>query len=236
MRWGRALAAVVAALLATLPVARAQTVAPPLVEYRERAFSSFRLANDALVPMTVVLEPFAFTVDSVGALAYHPFDSAAVKLRMSSTSLRLQPRSSATITYEVSADSLPAWFVLTSTFIPPRTPGLNIRAQLPHVVYLYQREPLRREDISVGSVTVDSAPGRVRVRVENRSARMGRMSDGSVRPARGDTQAIEPFPMFPHSVRWVEVPWTSLAPPVQVRLVFDGFALDYDVPVNGTSR
>lgn len=213
-----------------------QTVAPPLVEYQERALSSFSLVNDALVPMTVVLEPFAFTVDSVGALRYGAFDSAGVSLRLSATSLRLPPRGSATINYEVSADSLPRWFVVTSTFTPPRSPGINVRAQLPHVVYLYQKEPLRREDVVVNAVRIDSVGRRVLLRVENRSGRLGRMMDGTVRPARGDGQPVDAFPLFPHYARWFEVPWTSAAPPARVRLEFEGFVLEQDLVTDGAAR
>lgn len=212
------------------PAAGAQTIAPPLAEYRERAFASFGLRNDALVPVTVVLEPFAFTVDSLGNLAYQPFDSSRVRLRVSATSLRLPPRGGTNVSYEVSTDSVPAWLVITATFIPPRTRGVNLRAQLPHVIYLYQSEPLRREDVEVSRVDYDSAGRRVRVRVENHGSRLGRMRDGHVRPARGDEQPLEAFPLFPHAVRWLDVPWTAATRPAAVHLEFDGFTLDADVP------
>lgn len=223
--------AVVCALVTSI-VAGAQTVAPPLVEYRGGAFASFALRNDALVPMTVVLEPYGFTVDSLGRLAYEPFDSTRIRLRVSATSLRIPPRGSATVSYEVASDSLPSWCSLTATFIPPRTRGLNLRAQLPHVIYLYQNEALTRDDVAVTRVEWDSAGGRARVRVENRSNRLGRMRDGSMSPARGDAQPVESFPLFPHSVRWLELPWSSPAPPVRVHLEFDAFSLDDEVRVS----
>ena len=103
--------------------ARAQVVAPPVVEHSERAASTFDVQNQGVTPLTVIIEPFAFWVDTLGEVHYSPFDSAGVTLKLSTMSLRLPPRATYSVSYEASARRLPAWFVVTSSFAGPRTQG-----------------------------------------------------------------------------------------------------------------
>src|SRR5919197_1783748 len=228
---GRAIAlSLVAASLqfgAAATPAAAQVVAPPVVEHTEHAASTFDVMNQGLTPLTVVIEPFSFWVDTLGEVHYAPFDSAGVTLKLSTMSVRLPPRATYTVNYEASARQLPAWFVVTSSFAGPRTAGLNVRLQLPHVVYLNQREPLRREDIVVRAFVFDSARKKVRFKIENVSAKLGRCQDGTVRSSGSDVQDVPSFPLFPHFVRWVELPWAGSRSPERLELRFDKFTHQY---------
>lgn len=203
----------------------AQLVSPPVVEYVARANSRFDVTNQGLTPMSVVIEPFAFWVDTLGEVHYASFDSAGVKLKLSAMSLRLPPRATYSVGYEASATKLPAWFVVTASFAGPRTQGLNVRLQLPHVVYLNQKESLHRDDIAVRAFVYDAAAKKVRFKIENISERLGRCNDGSVRSAGSDTKIVPSFPLFPHFFRWVELPWSASQPPERLELKFEGFTV-----------
>ena len=202
-----------------------QLVSPPVVEYAAAAQSTFGITNQGLTPMSVVLEPFAFWVDTLGEIHYSAFDAGAVKLKLSTMSVRLPPRATYSVGYEASAAKLPAWFVITASFAGPRTQGLNVRLQLPHVVYLNQKEPLPREDVAIRAFVYDSAAKKVRFKIENVGARLGRCNDGSLRSAGSDVKAIPSFPLFPHFVRWVEIPWSASQPPERLELKFESFSL-----------
>ena len=203
----------------------AQLVSPPVVEYTARAQTTFGITNQGLAPMAVILEPFAFWVDTLGEVHYAPFDTTVVKLKLSTMSVRLPPRATYNVGYEASAMKLPAWFVITASFAGPRHQGLNVRLQLPHVVYLNQKEPLLREDIAVRAFVYDNVARVVRFKIENVGNRLGRCNDGAVRSAGSDTQVVPSFPLFPHFVRWVELPWKASQPPERLELKFESFTL-----------
>jgi hypothetical protein len=204
----------------------AQAVAPPVVEHVERAASAFEVANQGLTPVTVVMEPYAFWVDTLGEVHYAPFDTASINLRLATMSIRLPPRATYSVAYEAnSKKGLPAWFVIASNFAGPRMQGMNVRLQLPHVVYLNQKEALPREDVVVRGFVYDSVQKKVRFKIENTGARLGRCNDGSIRSAGGENVIVPSFPMFPHFFRWVELPWTGSRPPERLELKFEKFTL-----------
>ena len=211
------------------PALDAQLVTTPVVEHEGRAISSFGVMNQGLAPLTAVFEAFSFMVDSLGNVVYQPFDSANVRLKLSSSSVRLPPRATFSVSYEATARALPAWFVVTSTFSRPRVQGLNVKMQLPHVVYLYQKQPLVRGDVVVHAFVYDSAAKRVRIKIENTSDRLGRMGRGTLRV--GDAEeAVPPFPLFPHFWRWVEVRWPHDRAPERGELRFADFVLKLEQP------
>ncbi len=224
-----ALRAALAALALLAPASLvAQTIGPPVAEYVDRAAGTFELTNSALDPVVVVMEPFSFRVDTLGNVAYLPFDTAAVKLKLSSTTVRIPPRTSFSVGYEATTRNSPAWFVVTSNFSAPRTPGLNLRVQLPHVVYLNQRAALERDAVKVHQVVHDVMSRKVRIKVENTSDRLGRCLETTVRAGNASV-AGGAFPMFPRFWRWVEVEWPHAAPPESVRLEFERFTVDVRV-------
>lgn len=217
------LIAALGALGLPLPAA-AQTVGPPVAEYTVRAQGRFDLTNAALTPSTVVVEAFSFRVDTLGVVHYLPFDTARVKLKLSSGTVRVPARASFSVGYEASADSVPAWFVIASNFSAPRTAGLNVRIQLPHVVYLNQREALERSAVAVRAIEHDPVAKKARFKLANASGRLGRVVSCTVNGATTSSPCGS-FPMFPQFWRWVAVDWPHAEPPASVRVEFERFAV-----------
>jgi hypothetical protein len=217
-----------AGLLLLVPrILPAQSVTPPIAEYQEHARSSFRLSNGTLYPLNVVLEVRGFRVTEQGEVVDMPLDTTGLHLKLSAMSFRIPPRGSYTVFYEASADSLPAWFNIISAMTGARSDnGLNVRILLPHVVYLNQKRRLESGDVLVRAMEMDSSGKRVRVQLENRSDRLGRIieltaTDGHARSAPGGG-----FPLFPHSDRWVESSWAGAEPPTRVTVRTAKFTLD----------
>ena len=225
-RPGLALLLSVAGLLISGALA-AQSVSPPIAEYKERARSSFTLSNASLFPLTVVVEVRGFEVSENGDLTDIPLDTTRVHVRLSATSFRIPPRGSYTVFYEASAESAPAWFSILSALSGARSQsGLNLRILLPHVVYLNQRAPLERSAVVIRSVHSDSSGAHAVVELENTSDRLGRLLDLSVRDSTGHSVPGGAFPLFPHARRRVTLPWDGAAPPVRAVAKFDGFTAD----------
>lgn len=218
-----------ALLATTLPplAAHAQSVSPPIAQYKgNKARGSFVLSNQTLYPLTVVLQPRGFEVNADGDLADLELDTTRIQLKLSSTSFRLQPRQSYTVFYEVAADSVPTWFNIWSGVTGAKTEGgINLRIELPHVVYLNQKERLREEDIAIRSVRYDPAGHIAVVEMENLSPRLGRAETVTLSVERGPKAEAAGFPMFPGSIRRVRVPWADSIPPGRAEVRFDGFRL-----------
>ena len=211
-----------------LTAVAAQEVGPPVVEYKGRGIGSFEVRNNGLFPMNVVIEPFGFLQDSLGKITYVPFDATHIKLRLSAMSLRLPPRASLSVSYEVTSDSVPAWFVITSTFHGMRRQGVNYNFQLPHVVYLHQKTAVRSDDLWLTDLSFDPAARQARFRMRNPSAGLTRCGEGMLSGATGARAAIAAFPLFPHFERWVLVDWPHANPPTKVRLLCTGGELTFD--------
>lgn len=206
-------------------VGAAQTVGPPVAEHEVRAQGRFDLTNAGLTPSTVVIEAFGFQVDTLGIVHYLPFDTARVKLRLSSGTVRVPPRTSFSVGYEASADSVPAWFVIASNFSAPRTAGLNVRIQLPHVVYLNQREPIAQGAVTIRAIEYDASARKARFKIDNASGRIGRVVSCTVRSATMNASCGS-FPVFPQFWRWVTVDWPHAEQPASVRVEFERFAIE----------
>lgn len=207
--------------------AHAQTVRPAVVEYPVQGRGRFELVNETLFPLTVVLEPRGFSVDEQGNLTDLPLDTANVDLRLSAMSFRIPPLGTYTVSYEARARQLPAWFMVLAAMTGARTnTGLNVRLELPHVVYLLQKEPLARTAVSVRAFDFDSAGRKAVLELENTSDALGRVlaSELSVDGKHG--APFGGFPLFPRSRRRVEVPWDGAEPPDRVALRFARFTLD----------
>src|SRR5262245_35637094 len=154
----------------------AQTIRPVVVEYREkRAEGRFELVNDGLTPSTVVIEPRSFQVTDTGEPVYRPLD-AGIHLRLSAMSLRIPPRQTRMVFYEATADSLPAWVTIACMFSGLRTrTGLEIRVELPHTVYLLQKQALPRAGVDLAAANYDAATHRVTIELENHTELVGRV-------------------------------------------------------------
>lgn len=213
-------------LLAVPPLA-AQSVSPPIAEYQERARSSFRLDNASLFPLTVVLEVRGFHVTEQGEVVDAPLDTSRVQVKLSEMSFRIPPRGSHRVFYEARGDSLPAWFNILSAMSGARTEqGLNVRLLLPHVVYLNQKQRLKKEQVAIRGFELDSAAGKVRVQLENRGPNLGRVLQVSLTDGSSPAQVGGAFPLFPRSRRWAEVSWEAATPPTRLVLRFAHFTID----------
>ena len=224
MRWASRL---VAALLALSTPLGAQTVRPAVVEYAGPGRGRFELVNESLYPLTVVLEVHGFRVEESGELIQTPLDTSAVRVSLSAMSFRIPPRGTYVVSYEATAKRYPAWFQISSALSGARTnSGLNVRVELPHVVYLLQKQALRRDDVVVRDFVLDTISRKARVTLENTSPSLGRVLDSEMSDASGGTVRGGAFPLFPHSRRRVELPWSGAETPDRVQLRFAGFTLD----------
>jgi hypothetical protein len=217
-------------LLLVLGLARplgAQTVRPAVVEYSGQARGKFDLVNETLFPLTVVLEARGFHVEPNGTLIEESLDTTRMQVKLSAMSFRIPPREAYTVFYEATGKSFPAWFLVSSVLSGARTQtGLNVRIELPHVVYMLQPEPLRRGDVVVRAFEFDSAAKRVHVELENTSPSLGRVLSSEVsvdgkKPIPGGA-----FPLFPQSHRSLEIPWSDDATPEKLVLRFANFTVE----------
>ncbi len=222
---------------APTPVA-AQSISPPISEYRGlKARGSFIVTNQTLFPLTVVLQPKGFKVTEDGDLYDVPLDTNAVKLRLSAMSFRLQPRQAYTVFYEASTDTVPYWFNVWSGITGSKTEsGINLRIELPHVVYLYQKQKLTAGDITIRSVRYRPAEKQVIVEFANSSPRLGRVQSVVASAERVRNQEAAGFPLFPESIRRMRMPWADSLPPQRIEVRFDGFRLNStDIVVDTTA-
>jgi hypothetical protein len=220
----------IGSLLLALGVIRpldAQTVRPAVVEYPEQARGKFELVNETLFPLTVVVEPRGFHVEPSGELIEEPLDTTRIRVRLSAMSFRIPPRETYTVFYEATAKRFPSWFLFSSTPTGARTQaGLNVRIELPHVVYMLQRQPLRRTDVVVRRFDVDSATKRVRVEVENTGSALGRVLSSEVSASGRKASPGGAFPLFPFSRRILEIPWSEDVVPDRLVLRFANFTME----------
>ena len=208
-------------------LAAAQSVSPPIAEYKERARSSFQLSNGSLFPVTAVLEVKGFDITDRGEVVDLPIDSTRLHVKLSAMSFRIPARGAYTVFYEANGDTLPAWFNVLSAMSGLRSAnGLNVRVLLPHVVYLNQKQPLKRADVAVRTFEFDPAAGKARVQLENLSGRLGRVLELKMSNEDSGSQPGGGFPLLPLHQRWVEVAWDGARPPERLTLRFAGFTID----------
>jgi len=205
----------------------AQSISPPIAEYREKPSGTFTVRNESVFPLTVTLQPRGFRVTENGEVIVEPLDTTRVRLSLSTLSFRLQPRQGYTVFYDARVDSVPAWFTVWSAITGAKTAGgVNIRIELPHVVYVYQKQRLAASDVRITSVRWLRQQRQVVVDVENTSPRLGRAQELLVTAANASPVRGSPFPSFPASRRRSIVPWTAEVPPERVTVRFDGFRLE----------
>jgi len=228
--------AVLACRLAAPAPAAAQSVSPPIAEYQQRARSSFQLSNSGLFPLSVVLEVHGFSVTEQGEVQDAPLDTSNVHVKLSAMSFRIPPRGSYRVFYEASSDSLPAWFNILSAMSGARTEsGLNVRLLLPHVVYLNQKQHLRKHEVAIRSLELVPDKKKARVQLENLGPNLGRVLQVNVTDGKITSAPSGGFPLFPGRRRWTEVPWDSASPPQRVTARFARFTIDTTLTAAGKS-
>jgi hypothetical protein len=103
---------------------------------------------------------------------------------------------------------------------------LNVRILLPHVVYLNQKQPLRREEVAIRRFELDRVTGKVRIQLENLGPRLGRVYQLNVAHRGNPPQSAGGFPLMPRSRRWVDVDWQYAEAPNRLVLRFSRFTID----------
>ncbi len=202
----------------------AQTVRPVIAQYSGAAQGKVELVNNGLQPLNVVLEPMSFTITEDGDAIYAPL-TGDIHLKLSAMSFRIPPQQSRYVFYKATSDKLPAWFVIRNVFAG-RTyqSGLNIQLDIPHTVYLLQKEPLETQDVSVESAAYLASQHRVVILLANHSSKLGRVLEWQV----GSTEVkatSNGFPLLPGGRRRMEMEWDSAAPPEVLWIRFEHFTL-----------
>ena len=169
------------------------------------------------------MEPKSFTIDPEGHPRFLPLDSS-IHLKLSGTSFRIPAQQSRFVFYEAKADKLPAWFVIYSTFAQPATNGLNVNVQLPHTVYLLQKDRFSRQDLRVEEAVHDRVNRTIEFTIVNSSDKLGRVNEWELK-APGTQQRGGGFPLLPLSRRIVRTNWDSTRPAESLSIRFENFVL-----------
>ncbi len=228
--------ALLTAALALSPNASpCQTISPVISEYQGHAEGSFQIRNDTLQPFTVVLKPMSFSVYSNGEPTYRPLD-ADVHLDLSAKSFRVAPKRQYTVFYKASDTHTPTWFTIYASVISNAHAGsMNIVLDLPHTVYLLDRETPSANDIvfrpAAGKQTSNN---KLSVVVENKSPEFTRVSEIEVSSAT-DKQTYPGFAFFPGQSRVLQLDWAKPDPPKNIELRFKKFTAVHALPPDGTS-
>jgi hypothetical protein len=178
------------ASLAICGVMAAQSISPPIAEYRgNKVDGMFELQNTTDYAMAVVLETRSFTVDEHGQIQYRSLDNS-VKIKMGASSFVLRPHDGRMIFYKASFPSAPASFSIVPTMTKAgAVTGVRINYILPHMIYVYQKEKLQRSDINVK--LEDGV-----LHVQNLSRKLGR-----VIAVQSSKEELGGFPLFPGQTR-----------------------------------
>lgn len=202
--------------------ARAQTVSPVIVEYREKARGKFEVYNDTLFPLNVVVEPRSFSVDPDGEPIYRPLDPS-ITVRLSSMSFRLGPKQTYAVFYEASAQKTPAWFTIYSTVTGVTTAdGLRIALELPHTVYLLPAKGLERESVVIVKAGTSADKKFIEAELQNKSQDFARVQEIEVTSPSGK-KLFPGFPFFPGQKRNLTIVWDDPGQPQMLVLRFQKF-------------
>lgn len=208
----------------TSGILAAQTVRPVIVEYRNAARGKFELVNNSLQPVNVVLQPCSFSIREDGTGEFRPLEQS-VHLKLSTMSFRIAPQQSHWVFYEATADQLPAWFTIYSAMAaPPNAQGFTLQVDLPHTVYLLQKEHLQRDDVVVESARYEEAQHRVVINLVNTGSRLGRALDWQV-AGKGKKVSQGGFPLLPQGHRHLVVDWNGANPPERIAVRFEHFTI-----------
>jgi hypothetical protein len=204
---------------------RAQTIRPVIAEYQEKARGRFDVVNDSLVPVNVVLEAKSFSVAQDGSPTFRPLDKD-IHLKLSQMSFRIPPQQTYYVFYEATADRYPAWFVIYAAFSGlPQQSGLNVQVELPHTVYLLQKQGLQPADVQVAHAEFSPGSRQIQIEIANTGDRLGRVAEVEARSDR--EKAVHPgFPLMPRSHRRVRLDWKAGGAPRRVTVRFRNFKVE----------
>jgi hypothetical protein len=173
--------------------------------------------------ISVIVEPQSFTVDTAGNPRFLPLDPS-IRLTLSPTSFEIPPQATRFVLYEASSETLPAWFVINSTF--SKLPAGDPPATSPHshMVYLLQRDRLTREDVRIEAATYERSTKTMEFTIFNSSKKLGRVIQWELEGTK-ELQTGGGFPLYPGSRRVVRTKWESVRAAETVSLRFADFSL-----------
>lgn len=215
----------------------AQTISPVIQEYQGKADGKFQIYNDADVPLTVVLEPHSFGVDSSGNPTFRKLDPE-IHVQLSSTSFRLQPKQTYFVFYKAASETLPNWFCIYATVTGATTStGIKLALQLPHTVYMLDKNAVNPEQIAWIRAESSAAGDKRQIvaEVENHSNTFSRVRDVQVTSANGK-KSFAGFPLFPGQRRLIELDWDGSSAPEHIQLVFDHFKKESDLKAASSAQ
>jgi hypothetical protein len=207
------------------PHTLAQTVQPAIVEYEGRGEGKFAITNNTADPMTVILEPRSFSIDQTGRGTFRALDPG-IDVQLSVTSVRLQPLETYWVFYNAHSEVYPAWFTIYSTFIPARKgASLEVRFQLPHTVYLYQKQPIQQSDLDVTIASYSPARHKLVCDLTNTGISLARVQQVQLAGLHGAHADLAGFPMLPAAHRRIEIDWAGDTAPSNLQIRFAHFTL-----------
>jgi len=164
-------------------------------------------------------------VDERGQIMPQALDPA-LKVELGSNSFVIPPHQSHYVFYKASCSSPQVWFSIQSTLTKAASaPGqMRINFVLPHVVYIYQKQKLKKEDVSV-QVKPGQTPGQYTLEIENHSDKLSRVETVT---GQGFEKAVEAggFPIFPQKKRQVVLDGGTPSAGAKVKVSFeDGFSV-----------
>ncbi len=216
-----------ALLLLFARLAPAQTVSPVIVEYQDKADGRFQVYNDGDIPLTVVVEPHSFTVDSTGKATFRKLDPG-LHVELSSTSFRLAPKQTYYVFYKATTETYPNWFCIYSTITgPSNATGLKLALELPHTVYLLGHKSLDQSMLSWNraELAMQGGKSQIKAEVENHGKEFIRVEEVDIESTSGK-HTFGGFPLFPGQKRQIELDWDQPGVPQQLVLKFPKFKLE----------
>lgn len=213
----------------------AQTVRPVIDENTvsgpgKKAKGRIEYVNDSLEALTVTLDTQSFTVSDTGEMLYRPLDKG-IHIKFSTISFRIPPKQNYLVFYEAYADDVPSWFVVYATFAGYKektAEGLKIHLLLPHTIYLLPKQEVKKDELVIKKANYDPGSQIVTVRVENTGPAFCRVLETDVTSVK-DKASNNGFPVFPHSQREVEIPWSGRDGPTKLTLQLERFRLEQSI-------
>jgi hypothetical protein len=216
------------AMLAKPSPCPAQTVQPVIVEYKATADGKIMLTNNTAKPAVVVLEPKSFSISEDGRGTFRHLDPG-IKVELSRTSVKLEPKQSYYVFYKASSERLPAWFTIYSAFSPvEHSDSVDVRILLPHTVYLYQRSPIAESDVRITDAYFSAKSKKLICFLENDGNALARVQEVDASGNHASENAAG-FPLLPEGKRRIEVDWPEAAPPSEISFRFEHFTLKHPV-------
>ena len=133
-------------------ICAAQEVSPPINECGHKCSGEFSVKNNGLTPFLVTVEAHSFSISKTRTPILRALDTG-VSVRFSETSARLGPKAIHAFDYKVKCSQYPCLIQILSSMVVGHTPnGTAVRLQIPHVVYVCDKEKNCRNNAILSAV------------------------------------------------------------------------------------